>query len=121
MNNKMFNKNNLPHELLLTTRQKSKSRNTFENKISTDIKLSRAQISKIIQSDGFLSALLSKIAGPLVKVAIPTAKNILAPLEITAAASAIEARIKKETWFWDNNLNNFKWRNEWHNENCSSS
>ena len=47
MNIKMFNANNLPHALLLTTRQKTKLRNAFENNMSTDIKLSKAQISKI--------------------------------------------------------------------------
>ena len=51
---KMFNRNDLPHELLLTTRQKTKKRNTFDNNMSTDLKLSKAQISKIIQSGGFL-------------------------------------------------------------------
>ena len=50
----MFNGNNLPHELLLTTRQKTKMRNAFNNNASTDIKLSKAQINKIIQSGGFL-------------------------------------------------------------------
>ena len=45
---KMFNRNNLPHELLLTTRQKTKVRSTFNNNMSTDLKLSKAQISKII-------------------------------------------------------------------------
>ena len=54
MNAKMFNGNNLPHELLLTTRQTTKLRNAIENNMSTDIKLSKAQISKIIQSGGFL-------------------------------------------------------------------
>ena len=76
----MFNGNDLPHELLLTTRQKTKLRNTFNNNTSTDLKLSKAQISKIIQSGGFLQSLLSKLAGPLMKVAIPLAKNVLAPL-----------------------------------------
>ena len=55
-----------------------------------DTKLSKAQISKIIKSVGFLGSLLSKLAGPLMKVAVPLAKNILAPLGITAAASAID-------------------------------
>ena len=55
MNIKTFNGNNLPHELLLTTRQKAKFRNAFRNSISADIKLSKAQISKIIQSGGFLT------------------------------------------------------------------
>ena len=80
MNIKIINGNNRPHELLLTTRQKAKLRNAFENNRSTDIKLSKAQISKIIRSGGFLGSLLSKLAGPLMKVAVPLAKNILAPL-----------------------------------------
>ena len=71
----MFNENNLPHELLLTTRQKTKLRNALNNNMSTDLKLSKAQISKIIQSGGFLGLLLSKLAGPLMKVAIPLAKK----------------------------------------------
>ena len=80
----------------MTTRQKTKLRNTFNNNISTDLKLSKAQISKIIQSGGFLGSLLSKLAGPLMKVAIPLAKNVLAPLGITAAASAIDAGIQNK-------------------------
>ena len=96
INLKMLNGNNLPHELLLTTRQKIKLRNAFNNNMSTDIKLSKAQITKIIQSGGFLGSLLSKLAGPLMKVAIPWAKNVLAPLGITAATSAIDAGIQKK-------------------------
>ena len=42
--------------------------------MSTDLNLSRAQISKILQSGGFLGSLFSKLAGPLMKVAIPLAK-----------------------------------------------
>ena len=76
----MINGNNLPHELLLTERQKTKMRNAFNSIMSTDIKLSKAQITKIIQSGGFLGSLLSKLAGPLMKVAIPLAKNNLAQL-----------------------------------------
>ena len=93
---KMFDGNNLLHELLLTMRQKTKLRNAFNNNASTDLKLSKAQISKIIQSGGFLGSSLSKLAGPLMKVAVPLAKNILAPLGITAAASAIDAGIQKK-------------------------
>ena len=55
MNLKMLNGNDLPHELLLTTIQKTKLRNPFNNNMSTDLKLSKAQISKIIQSGEFLS------------------------------------------------------------------
>ena len=61
----MLDGSNLFHELLLTTRQKTKLRNAFNNNMSTDLNLSRAQISKIIQSGGFLGSLLSKLAGPL--------------------------------------------------------
>ena len=99
---KMFNGNDLPHELLLTTR------NAFNNNLSTDLKLSKAQISKIIQSGGFLGSLLSKLPGPLMKVAVPLAKSVLTLLEITAAASAIDAEIQKNTWFLNNYFNNFK-------------
>ena len=69
MNIKMFNVNNLPHKLLLTTRQKTKLRNTFENDMSINIKLSKAQISKMVQSGG-----LSKIIGLLMKAAVSLAK-----------------------------------------------
>ena len=72
----MFNENNLPHELLLTTRQKTKVRNAFNNNTSLDLKLSKAQISKIFQSDGFLGRLL----GPLSKTELPLIKNVIKPL-----------------------------------------
>ena len=81
---KMFDGNDLRHELLLTARQK-KLRNAFNNNVSTDLKLSRVKISKIIQSEGFL-----------MKVAIPLAKNVLAPLGIATAASATDAEIQKK-------------------------
>ena len=95
MSLKWFDGSDLPHDLLLTTRQK-KLRNAFNSKMSTDMKLSKAHISEIIQSRGFLGSLLSKLAGSLMKVAIPLAKNVLAPLGITAAASAIDAGIQKK-------------------------
>ena len=96
INLKMLDRNDLPHELLLMTRQKAKLRKALNDNTSTDIKLSKAQITKIIQSDGFLGSLLSKLAGPLMKVAAPSAKNVLAPLGITATASAIDAGIQKK-------------------------
>ena len=96
MNLKMLDGNDVPYELLLTTRQKTKLRNALSNNISTDLKLSKAQILKIIQSGGFLGLLLSKLAGPLMKIAIPLAKNVLAPSGITAATSAIDAGIQKK-------------------------
>ena len=57
---KNFNKNEVPHELLLTTRQNTKLRNALNNNSATDIKLSKAQIKKLIQSGGFLGKLLRK-------------------------------------------------------------
>ena len=59
MNIKMFDGNDLLYELLLTTRQKTKLRSAFNNNMSTDIKPSKAQISKIIQFGGFLGSLLN--------------------------------------------------------------
>ena len=76
MNAKMFNGNNLSHELLLTTRQTTKLRNAIENNLQTDIKLSKAQISKIIQSGGFLGKFLS----PLLKNGLPLLKSVIKPL-----------------------------------------
>ena len=72
MSLKMLDGNDLPHESLLITRQKTKLRNVL---MSTDLTLSKAQISKIIQSGGFLGSLLRKLAGPLMKVAVPLAKK----------------------------------------------
>ena len=53
MSLKMFNGNDLPHELLLTTRKKTKLRNVFNNNMSTDLKLCKARVFKITQSGGF--------------------------------------------------------------------
>ena len=103
MNGRMFSANNLPHELLLKTRQTTKLRKAIENNMSTDIKLCKAQISRIIQSGGFLSKPLGpllKTGLPLIKNVIkPLAKSVLIPLGLTAAASAADAGIKRNTWF----------------------
>ena len=91
-----FKKDEHPHELLLTTRQNTKLRNALNNNSATDIKLCKAQIKKIIHSGGFLGKLISKLAGPLMKVALPLARNVLAPLGLTAAMSAIDGSIQKK-------------------------
>ena len=62
MSLKMLDGNDLPHELLQTKKQKAKLRNALNNNLSTDLTLSKAQISKIVQSRGFLGSLLSKLA-----------------------------------------------------------
>ena len=82
--------------MLLTTRQNTKLRNAFSNNLATDIKLSKAQIMELIQLGGFLGKLLSKLAGPLMKVALPLAKNVLAPLGLTAAMFAIDGSIERK-------------------------
>ena len=97
MNAKMFNENNLHHELLLTTRQTTKLRNSIENNRSTDIKLSKAQISKIIQSGGFLGKLL----GSLLKNGLLLLKLViksLGLLGLTTASSAVDAGVQKNIY-----------------------
>ena len=93
-------KTNFPHELLLTNRQVANLRKAFGNNSSTDVKLSKTQLSKMMQSGGFLDKLL----GPLLKTGFPLMKNVikplakivLIPLGLTAAASEPDARIHKK-------------------------
>ena len=94
------NENKFPHELLLTNKQVSNLRKSFANNSSADIKLSETQLSKMIQSWGFISRLL----GPLLKTGLPLTKNVmkplaktvLIPLGLTAAASTADAGIHKK-------------------------
>ena len=91
---------NFSHKLLLTNRQVSNLRKAFANYLSTDIKLSKTQISKMIQSGGFLG----RLVGPLLKARLPLIKNVikpltksvLIPLGLTAAASAADAGTHKK-------------------------
>ena len=107
INLKMFDGNDLPHDLLLTTRQKTKLRNAFNNNMSANIKLSKAQISKIIQSGGFLGSLLSKLVDPLMKVAVPLAKKCFSSIRNNSSCLSIRCRnSEKNTWIRDNNFNN---------------
>ena len=93
-------KANFLHELLLTNRQVSSIPKAFANHSSADIKFSKTQLSKMIQSGGFLGRLL----GPLLKIGLPLisnvtkrlAKSVLIPLGLTAAASAADAGIHKK-------------------------
>ena len=93
-------KTNFTHELLLTNRQVINLRKTFPSQTSTDIKLSKTQLSKMIQSGGFLG----RILGPLLRTGLPSmksvikplAKSVLVPLGLTAAASAADAGIHKK-------------------------
>ena len=94
------NETNFPHELLLTDRQVSNRPKSFASHSSADIKLSKTQLSKMIQSGGFLSRLLGpllKTGLPLIKHVIkPLAKSVLIPLGLTAAVSAADAAIHKK-------------------------
>ena len=91
---------NFPHKLSLTKRQVANLRKAFPNYLSTDIKLSKTQLSKMIQWGGFLGRLL----GPILKAELPLIKNatkslaksVLVLLGLTAAASAADARIHKK-------------------------
>ena len=89
---------NFPHKLLLTNSQVSNLRESFANYLSADIKLSKTQLSKIIQSGGFLIRLLA----PLLRTGFPLMKNVLHPLAksvliplVLAAASSADAAISK--------------------------
>ena len=90
------NETNFPHKLLLTNRQVANLRKAFANYLSTDIKLSKTQLSKMIQSGGFLG----RILGPLLKTRLPLIKNVtksvLIPSGLSAATSAADARIHKK-------------------------
>ena len=95
------NETNFPHKLLLTNRQFSNIHKDFANHLSADIKLSKTQLSKMIQSGGFLGKLLGlllKTGLPLIKNVIkPLAKSVLIPFGLTAAAtSAADAGIHKK-------------------------
>ena len=94
------NETNFPYQLLLTNRQVSSIRKAFANNSSINTKLSKTQLSKMIQSGGLLGRLL----GPLLKTGLPLisnvikplAKSVLIPLGLTAAASAADAGIHKK-------------------------
>ena len=94
------NETNFPHKLLLTSRQVVNICKAFANYLSTDIKLPKTQLSKMIQSGGVLGRLL----GPLLKAGLllmknvikPLAKSILIPLGLIAAASREDAGIQKK-------------------------
>ena len=95
------NETNFPHKLLLTNRQVANHSKAFVNHLWTDIKLSKTQLSKMIQSGGFLGRLLGpllKTGLPLIKNVIkPLAKSVLIPLGLTAATSAADAGIHKKS------------------------
>ena len=106
---KTLNSQDLPHELFLTTR-KITCELVIKNNMSADIKLSKAQITKIIQSGAALGSILGKLAGPLLKIAMPLATKVLPVLRLSAVICGIDGAIQKKenTWIWNNNPRNFK-------------
>ena len=94
------NETNFPHKFLLTNRRVSNLRKAFTDNWSTDIKLSKTQLTRMIESWRFLGRLLSpllKTGLPLIKNVIkPLVKSVLIPLGLTAAASAADAGIHKK-------------------------
>ena len=93
------NETNFLHKLLLTNREVSNLRQAFANHSSTDLKLSKTQLSKMIQSGGFIGRLLGPLlkTGPLISNVIkPLVKSVLIPWGLTAAASAVNAGIHKK-------------------------
>ena len=94
---RMFISDSLAHELLLTTRQTTKLRNAIKINTSTDTKMSKAQISKIVYSGGFLG----KLFGPLLKNGLPLLKSVIKPLGLlglTSASSAIDAGVQENIY-----------------------
>ena len=125
----MFNcdvETNLPHKLLLTDRQVKNLHKAFAHNSSVNIKLSKTQLSKIVQLGRFLGRILGSLLRtglPLMKSVIqPLAKSVLIPLGLTAAASVADAGIhKKNLRIMSNNTNNIKWRNGKSYENIKRS
>ena len=94
------NEANFPHKLLLTNRLVANLHKAFANYTSADIKLSKTQLSKMIQLGGFFG----RRFGPLLKTGLPLMKSVIQPLVkivlislgLTAAASAADAGICKK-------------------------
>ena len=106
MSLKMFDENNLPHELSLTTTQKTKLRNALNNNMSFDLKLSQAQICKITQSEGFLGSLSNRLIN---ESSCSFGKKQFSSIRKYSSSSSNWCRNSKEnTLFRNNNLNNNK-------------
>ena len=105
---KIFDVNDLPHELLLTARQKTKLRNAFNNNMSTDIKLSNS-ICRI------LKIIIEQISRSINESSSSIGKKCFSSITNYSCCFSNWCRDPKEnTWFWNNYFNNLKWGNEWH-------
>ena len=105
--------NNFSHQFLLTNTQVSSLHKASENGSPASTKLSKTQLHKIGQSEGFLSG---GLIGPLLKtgwaiignVLKPLAKCILRPLELMVVVQATDAASQKKCWIGYNNISIFK-------------
>ena len=102
--NKNINEAELLHELHLTQSKINELRNKVENNMSAYIKLSKAQINKIIKSGGALGSMLARFLPKLIKPAISLGKNILAPLGLSAAMPTTDAAIQKKCMVMEQKL-----------------
>ena len=93
---KNFNTTDLLHELFLTQTQINKFREKVENNMSTDIKLSKPQINKLVKEGGASGSILARFLPKLIKPAISLGKKILATLGLGPAISATDAAIQKK-------------------------
>ena len=97
INTKSLNSDDLPHELFLTQTQTTKLRKNIKNNINkTDIKLSKAQIKKIIISGGALGSTLRRLLPKLIRVASPILKNFVPPVGLSLAMSGIDGAVPKK-------------------------
>ena len=96
--NKNFSKADLLHEFFVTQTQMNKLREKVEDNMSTDIKLNKSQINKLIKEGGPLGSILARFLPKLIKPALSLGKNMLAPLRLSAATSAPDAAIQKKLY-----------------------
>ena len=95
---------NLPHKLLLLHKSLLKFRQAFANNVSANIKLSKIQLSKIVQPglpDVFLEALVNVSLPTIKNVLTPLAIRVLKPLGLTAVESAADTGICKKILVWE--------------------
>ena len=88
---KNFQDEELPHELFLTIRQKTKIRNTFAKNKSSDIKLSKAKFSEMVDPGGFLGNIMGNLSKKvLLELVVPLTKDVLAELATKATLSVLD-------------------------------
>ena len=91
---------NFQHELSLTNRQAANLREAFANNSSSDIKVSKSQLSNTLQSEGFLGRRIDPLLKPglplMKNLMKPLAKSVLIPIGLSAASPAADSEIHKK-------------------------